>query len=503
MKDMTANEWFGKKKPEAKGVPVTPGGLWQHQVQAVERSQKVEHLGLFWEMGTGKTRATIDILRHRYTAHKRLMRTLVLSPKITLTNWKREIAKYSKIHPRDVVILTGSASKRMQTFIKECTDNHILCRPKIVIMNYEGLQMTKLFSLLKDWNPEILVGDEIHRIKNPESKRAKLAIQLADNAKYRYALTGTPILNTAMDIFNIFRFLDKGAAFGQSFYKFRSIWFEDENAGWQGKQGYFPKFIPRPETYFEFNKKIQDNAIRVVKSECLDLPPFIRKEVFVELGPEQKRLYDEMKKEFIAYIDDVLKTDTPRAVVAQMAVTKSLRLMQIVTGYAKTDEGEIYKIKKNPRIDALRELLEDHAENHKIIIWSVFHENYADIAALCKELKIKYTELHGQISNQKQRDKNIDDFNNDPTVRVMIANQAAGGIGINLVPSDISIFYSKGYSLEQDLQAEARNYRGGSEMHKSVTRIDIVAEDTIDELITDVLFNKMEIGTKILDWGKQ
>src|SRR5690606_38507950 len=128
----------------------------------------------------------------------------------------------------------------------------------------------------------------------------------------------------------------------------------------------------------EFSKLMYTKAIRAIKSECLDLPPFVRKEVHVELSKEQARLYKEMKDEYVAYIDDITKTDTPRAVVAQMAVVKALRLMQIVTGYAKTDEGEIHKIEKNPRLDALEELLEEHAPHSKIIVWSIYHENYAD-----------------------------------------------------------------------------------------------------------------------------
>jgi SNF2 family DNA or RNA helicase len=377
-------------------------------------------------------------------------------------------------------------------------EDHVLKKGKIIITNYEALQMDELVSLIYDWNPEIIVADEAHRLKNPEGKRAKTAIRIADSCGHRFALTGTPILNSAMDIFNIFRFLDSGATFGRNFWKFRSIWFEDENARWIGKSNYFPKYAPRPETYKEFHGMIYKKAVRAVKSECLDLPPFVRQEVFVELGAEQKRLYKEMEQDYIAFVKSM--QGEPRAVVAQMAITKVLRLQQIVTGYAKTEDGSIHKIKDNPRLDALKELLEDLQGEHKIIVWSIFHENYDDIARVCKELKIDYAELHGRVA-QKDRDPNIARFNDDPKCRVLIANQAAGGIGINLVPSDVSIFYSKNHSLEHDLQAEGRNYRGGSECHEKVTRIDIVAKDTIDELISNCLVNKQDISNQILDWS--
>jgi non-specific serine/threonine protein kinase len=475
--------------------------LWRHQREALDLSQQIANLALFMEVGTGKTRATIEILRYRCAANGRLLKTLIFVPKIVCTNWQREIKEYSKIHPYDVHVLLGTGTQRIRDFKKYVCQNEIPTKSQIIITNYESVQMDGFFSLLQQWQPEVIIADECHRLKNPESKRAQRVIQLADMAMHKYALTGTPILNSAMDIFNIYRFLDGGETFGKSFWKFRAIWFEDENAGWAGQANYFPKYVPRPQTYAELNRLIYKKAVRAVKAECLDLPPFVRKEVHADMGKEQAKLYKDLKEQYIAYIDDKLKTE-PRAVVAQLAVTKALRLMQIVTGYAKADDGSIYKIKDNPRLDALEELLEELTPNHKVIVWSVFHENYEDIKAVCNKLNIGFGELHGKIS-QKERESAISNFRSEPSCRVLIANQAAGGIGINLIESDVSIYYSKNFSLEQDIQSEGRNYRGGSERHTSVTRIDIVALNTIDELVTQALATKQEIAGKVLDWREQ
>lgn len=473
--------------------------LWKHQKEGVQRGLQGS-LGILFDVGTGKSRTFIEILRYRSANEGRLLRTLILCPKIVCTNWRREILKYSKIQDRDIVVLTGSGAKRKKTFIEACVRDHALVKEKIIITNYESLQMDDLVSLFIDYNFEVICADEAHRLKNPESKRAKTCIKLSDASKYNYALSGTPILNSAMDVFNIFRFIDKGETFGKNFWKFRSVWFEDQNARWVGKQNYFPKFEPRTDTYEQFNKLIYKKAVRAVKSECLDLPPYLRKEVFVEMSTEQKRLYNDMRDDYVAYIKTLEESTEPKAIVAQMAITKALRLQQIVTGFGKTEDGTIHKIKDNPRLRALEELLEDLAPNHKIIVWAVFQENYIDIAASCKKVGVAYRELHGLVPN-KERDANIQAFSKDPAVRVLIANQAAGGIGINLVESDVSIFFSKNFSLEQDLQAEGRNYRGGSERHEKITRIDIIAEGTIDEMITGALAAKQSISTQILDWS--
>jgi SNF2 family DNA or RNA helicase len=122
------------------------------------------------------------------------------------------------------------------------------------------------------------------------------------------------------------------------------------------------------------------------------------------------------------------------------------------------------------------------------------------IAELCTEMGIAYRQIHGGISH-KRREEEMDEFRSDPNVRVMIANQAAAGVGINLVEASYAIYYSKTFRLEDDLQSESRNYRGGSEVHEKVTRIDIVCPGTIDELVSEALANKQNIGEKILSWN--
>jgi SNF2 family DNA or RNA helicase len=475
--------------------------LWEHQKIGVQMGLQEAGYGFFFEVGTGKSRTVINVMRHRFAHASRILRTIILVPKIAITNWQREIIEYSKVHPLDVIPLKGAGKKRWAKFIDETKDEDLqLTKPKIFIMNYESLQMEDLMKAMKSWRPEFIIADEAHRIKNPKSKRAKELFPLSDLAAYRYALTGTPILNTPMDIFNIFKFIDRGETFGKNFYTFRSQWFEDDNAGFSGKPGYFPKFVPRPETYERFNKLIKTKSMRALKAECLDLPPLVKENIYVEMTAEQKKAYKEMERDLITFVQEAKSEGVQtKAVIAQIAATKNLRCLQILCGFAKTDTGEIHKFKENPRLEALEELLEDYAPSHKIIVWTLFHETYDDIAAVCKKLKLPFVELTGRI-NDKGKEEAKDAFNNDPKCRVMIANQGAGGIAINLIASNVSVYYSKDHSLEKDIQSEARNYRGGSEIHDKVTRFDLVCLGTTDELINEGLRSKKDVAEMILDW---
>jgi SNF2 family DNA or RNA helicase len=132
-----------------------------------------------------------------------------------------------------------------------------------------------------------------------------------------------------------------------------------------------------------------------------------------------------------------------------------------------------------------------------VIVWAVFRENYERIRKVCHKLKAGYVELHGDVAEGK-RQENIHKFNNDDEVRVLIGHPGSGGIGVNLIAASYAVFYSRTFSLEHSVQAEARNYRGGSDIHESVTRIDLCCEGTIDEDVQKKLADKMEIGEAVL-----
>ena len=471
-----------------------PRPLWQHQVQAIRASTVLKDLGLFFEMGTGKTRTMIEILRRKYAEKNQLRKTLILCPVIVCENWKKEFKMYSKIGQQHITVLKGSHTKRIEVLINAVGET--LREPHILITNFEAMQMEDLYKLIMMWQPEIIVVDESQRLKNHESKRAKAVMHLADLTAHNYILTGSPILNSAMDAFMQFRVLDRGDTFGKNFYTYRNTYFEDANAGFKSKQSYFPKWEERPDTYDQLQHKIKAKAIRVLKKDCLDLPPLIRQSIGVSLSKEQAKAYREMYNDFITWVDS--KSNEPRAVVATLAITKALRLQQIVSGFVNDEEGVPHRL-PCPRLAALEELLTDLPPDTKIIIWAVFKENYKMIAEVCTKVGREYRELHGDISHA-DRERNLNDFRSDSKVTVMIANQAAGGVGINLVEASYCVYYSKGFSLEQDIQSEARNYRGGSEMHSKVTRIDIVCEGTIDVLINEALATKQQIGDQILGW---
>lgn len=429
--------------------------------------------------------AAISILRQWWRAHRRPLRTLVLCPTIVVYNWQREFAKCSPSAVSQLVTtITGSKKQREKQFAKAKAEGK-----QVFITNIETISTKFFTSCISPTYWEMLILDESHRLKAHNGVRAKRLIKLADGIPYKYILTGTPILNSELDLWAQFRILDKGI-FPDNFFVFKQRYFYDANAG-MPKDKHFPNWTPRPETRKILRNIVAENSHRVLKRDVLDLPPLVRQALDVPMTPQQKQHYVEMERDFLTYIDD------ETACVATLALTKILRLMQICCGILSGDDGEVHRVPCQKSL-VLKDLLSELCPNHKVIVWSNFIETYRDIEEICNDIRLPYSII---VGGQKMltRQEQIDAFTLDPKVRVMIANQAAGGTGVNLTAASYSIYYSKNFSLGDDLQSMARNHRGGSEIHDKITRIDLVTQDSIEADVTESLALKQQLANLLLN----
>lgn len=463
--------------------------LRAHQKQVLDRFYAQNEAALFHEMGTGKTTSAIALLRARYNQEKTICRTLIISPVATLYNWQNEFKINAPLAVQnEVAVLYGSKKERLSLIESD---------KKILITNPEALQMDDVVKAIEKRGIYSLVVDECHKFKDHKAKRFKTLSKLARMSTQKILMTGTPILNSYLDLWAQFYLLDGGKTLGDNFFVFRNQYFIDKNEKWKGGAKYFPDFHPRPGIDKELSARIDGKSSRIRKEECLDLPPQVFETLHVDLSPEQKKAYDEMLEEMITLLKEGV-------CAAPNALTRVLRLLQILSGHLEVEDMDGNKTLKNfadiPRIEVLRDLLEEHTPHSKIIVWCTFTKNYDAIRKICDKLKIEYAELTGET---KDRQGQIDKFNEDPKCRVMISNPQAGGVGVNLVASDIAIYYSRNFSLGDRLQSEARNHRGGSEIHKTITVIDIVAKDTIDEDVLAALMRKENYSDNVLDKLKE
>lgn len=473
--------------------------LREHQIHAMRFAEHRPNVNLYWEVGVGKTGAAISIIRMRYAQEGTRLKTLILSPVVTLSNWKNEFSLFSQYKPETIHVLNQATSKKKADYLRKhlSSNGTDLDIPEIVIVNYDGIITAELAQALIDFAPDIIVCDESHRLKSSKAKRTKVAKILCLKAKYKIMLTGTAILNNAKDVFAPFLLLDKGETFGTNEYVFQAKYMIDENRAWAHRPNHFPKMVTNKAMVPELHNKMFTKSDKKSTEECLDLPDFIQQTVEVDFSPEQKTHYNNLAKLHLTFIED--NKNNVKGLTANLAMTKALRLQQVASGYIQTDDGTIIEFKNNPRMDATEELLETLLdEGEKVILWCSFIHNYRMLEALMVKMKVKYVLLTGE-QNTKQKDEAMIAFQHNPEVKVIIANRRAGGIGINLTAAKYSIVYSRNFSLEEEIQSTGRNVRGGSEIHSKIVKYDLCLKNSIDEAVLGALKNKQNISEIIMD----
>ena len=498
---------------------------WNHQkkIEAHVLTNNVNEYALFHDMGTGKTKTASEIYRIKSAANGRWVKMLIICPLVVLENWKRELLTHTHIEESQIQILDGCTKpngKKLKNPSKKLRLEQIFNEnASVFIINTDNVSNVDVWNEILLLDIEMLVVDESHRFKNPSGKRTKALHKLSQQrqCQYKFILTGSPILQSALDLWSQFYVLDP-SILGYNYFSFRSQYFYDKNAN-MPSHVHFPNFVPKDEEYFKkfghnkdqsmkgLNEVIYRHADRVMKSEVLDLPPRTYQTLDVAMTKDQRRIYEEMRDHLVAFLDgggiDVGPEgqlpdleDLPEMMKADLAIVKTLRLQQLICGVFTKADGTIEEIPTN-RTKILEELLTELSTNkeNKIIIWSIFTPTYQQITNICEKLGIKFVMLTGQQSRDEKQD-NVDAFNNDPTVQVIVANQGAGGTGVNLTAANYEIYYTRSFVLEHDLQADARAYRGGQK--RTTTRIDLITPDTIDSKIVNALAKKRDHAEDIL-----
>ena len=464
---------------------------YAHQLEALQKSWATDTYALFMEMGTGKSKVLVDNIAMLYDKGA-IRAALIVAPKGVYKNWDSiEFPTHMPDHVDYTKVLWESTSTKkkqaeLDTLFKD--DDKL----KVLIMNVEAFSTKKGLdfarSFLNIFVGRALIGiDESTTIKNPTAKRTKNILEIGNLAKYRRILTGSPVTKSPLDLFSQCMFLDPFHLGYDSYYAYRSRYAHmiEKNFGGRSVQ-----IVGSYRKLDELSAKLEKFSYRVLKEDCLDLPEKVFTKRIVELSDEQKRLYRQMKELALATLEKEGKIMSSVNVITQM-----MRLHQITCGHFKADDGTVKHLKNN-RLDVLMQLL-DETEG-KVIIWANYRE---DIKNIVKSLKKAYgdastVEYHGGV-DPTLRQKHIALFQEKkgPT-RYFVGNAQTGGYGITLTAANTVIYYSNNYDLEKRLQSEDRAHRIGQT--GSVTYVDLIAENTVDERIVKALRKKINIANEIM-----
>ena len=455
-----------------------------HQSKALEMSWNKEVFAYFMEMGTGKSKVLIDNIAMLFNAGK-INGALIIAPKGVYKNWfDSEIPSHMPDYVEKKVGLwrTDPNAKDLKPLFSTGAELHIL------IMNVEAFSTKKgvLFAHKFLSCHNALIGiDESTTIKNPNAKRTKSILSLKPLSKFRRILTGSPVTKSPLDLFSQCQFLDSWLLNQSSYYAFRTRYAVCRKINVSGRQ---VEIVVGYRNLGELSEKVKPFSYRVLKDDCLDLPPKTYTKRIIELSDEQKKVYKTMKEKAIAFLNG-------KMVSTATVITQLMRLHQITCGHFTSDDGDVQEIKNN-RIDQLMEILEE--VEGKAVIWA--HYRY-DIKKIVEAISKKYGEnsvvtYYGDTSTDDRQKAITKIQDKDSSVRFIVGTPQTGGYGITLTGASTMIYYSNGYDLEKRQQSEARIDRIGQE--KPMTYIDIIAEGTVDDKIVQSLRKKVNIATEVM-----
>ena len=453
---------------------------------ALEKSWNKETFAYFMEMGTGKTKVLIDNLAMLYDKGK-IDGALIVAPKGVVKTWcEQELPTHLPNHIENTTVLwqphiTKTQREKLESLFEIETNMHIL------IMNVEALSTdkgVKFATKFLNSHKVLMAVDESTTIKTPTAKRTKNIIDLGRMAKYRRIMTGSPVTKNPLDLYTQCYFLDPFHLDHASYYSFRNRYAVMKTMHVRGRS---IQVVSKFKNLSELSDTVKNFSDRVLKEDCLDLPPknFIKR--YVTLTPDQKKVYDQMKKQAVAYLNG--KVTSTMTVLTQL-----MRLHQITCGHFTADDGSVQSVESN-RLNELMSVLEE--TQGKAIIWANYQMSVSEIIKrIIKEYgEDSYVHYYG-LTSQEDRQDFIRKFQNDPKCRFLIGTPQTGGYGITLTQANTVIYYSNGYDLEKRLQSEDRAHRIGQK--KTVTYVDLICEDTVDEKILKALRDKINIASEVL-----
>lgn len=442
----------------------TKHSSFPYQHEAFVAIKELEYAAIFHEQGLGKTKIAIDLLLYWLQEH--VVDTVVIAVKKNLiTNWLEELETHSWIKPRVL-----SSNRRENFYIFNSPVRLILVNFEVVKAEHERF---RLFCKTRD---VAIILDEATKIKNPAAEVTQAFFDLSPLFKRRIIMTGTPVANRPYDIWAPIWFLDHGNSLGNNFTEFKRIMdldndlFEDSD-----RQRILEQQL---ESIF---KRLSAFSVRETKkSGVISLPEKFIESVTCYWEPRQQELYEQIRRELRLV---VLKNGRPTEDISENVLKRLLRLVQVASNPRLVDAG----YGREPgKLETLRELLATiTTKGEKAIIWTAFNEN---IKWLAKELlPYKPASVFGKM-DMTQRDANIARFKTDPETRILLATPGAAKEGLTLTIANHAIFYDRGFSLDDYLQAQDRVHR--ISQTRTCHVYNLIMKDSIDEWIDLLLAAK-------------
>lgn len=417
---------------------------------------------LFLDMGLGKTSITLTAVNELLFDSFEVRKVLVIAPlRVARNTWCDEIKKWDHLRNIKYSIVVGTEKDRISA-LNEKADIYIINRENVDwLVNKSGYK----------FDFDMIVIDELSSFKNHQSKRFKSLMKIRPKVKRIVGLTGTPSSNGLMDLFAEFKVLDLGERLGYFIGQYRNTYFKPDKTN--GAIVYSYKPLPNAED--SIYEKISDITVSMKASEYLKMPELVISNYKVEMSDNEKKQYDEMKKNLICEIKD-------GEITVSNAGSLSNKLSQFANGAVYDDEQNIVEIHSR-KLDALEDIIE--SMNGKPLLVAYWYKH--DLQRIKKRFDVR----------EIKTGKDIADWNKGK-IPVALIHPASAGHGLNLQQGGSTIvWFGLTWSLELYQQTNGRLYRQGQK--NTVVIQHIVTKGSIDEQILKALERKNKTQEDLIE----
>ena len=449
---------------------------YEHQIEGFNYGLQCDKWLLGDEMGLGKTKQVIDIAVAKKLAKGYEHCLIICGVNGLKWNWYNEVLTHSNEQP---FILGQRRRKNGNSYIAGASEKlddvlNIDDLPYFIITNIETMRnqdiVGELVKLCKSKKIGMIALDEAHKCKDPSTQQGKGMLKL--KAETQIAMTGTPLMNTPLDLFFILKWLGYEE---NSYYKFRNHYCV--MGGFNNYQ------IVEYKHLDELQERLNEIMLRRLKDEVLDLPEKTYISEYVEMTPKQEKIYKEVSAEIQENIDRIKSAPNPLA---------ELIRMRQATGYTGILSSTI---KESAKLDRMEEIIEEAVESgKKVVVFSNWTQMTTPIADRLR--KYNPAVITGEI-NADTRQLMIDKFQKDDRCKVIIGTSGAMGTGLNLYAGSVIIFIDHPWNRALYDQCVDRCHRIGQT--KNITIYNIMAKNTIDERVWEIVNTKGALSDAIVD----
>lgn len=437
-----------------------------YQKYCIDRIISDSSLGLFLDMGLGKTVITLTAVNELIYNRFEVGKVLVIAPKkVAETTWTNEAQKWEHLHNLRISRVIGTLAQRVRA-LNTPADVYVINRENVPwLVEYDR----------NSWRFDMVVIDELSSFKSSKAQRFRSLCYVRQHIKRLVGLTGTPASNGLIDLWAQIYLLDEGERLGKKITHFRTKYCDCNTHG-----GHFSTYAMKPGAEESIRSAISDICISMKAEDYLQLPECTVVDVPVYMDKRTEKRYEEFEREMLLQIDE-------NTLDAGTAAVLSGKLMQFANG-AVYDENKNAVEVHSGKLDTLSELVEGLNGQHALIFYNFRHD---------LERILRHFEKSPLVIRELKTDQDQADWNAGK-IDLLLAHPASAGYGLNLQQGGHHvIWFGLNWSLELYEQANKRLHRQGQQERVIIHRL--ITQNTRDVDVADALAGKQDVQNALLE----